>query len=75
MIMSDVLPEGILTVRQWAEQLGVSRAWVYQMIKRSGIQPAVVGPQWLLTPVDRTLILARPRGKPGRPRKVLTPEP
>jgi len=68
----DALPPGILTVRQWAAELGVTRAWVYQMIKRAGVQPAMVGQQWLLTPVDRTMILARPRGKPGRPRtKVL----
>lgn len=71
---NEIVPANIMTVRQWADELGVTRAWVYQMIRQSGIQPAMVGQQWLLTPVDRTMILARPRKKRGRPRKQLTGE-
>lgn len=60
---------GMLTVREWAEQLGCSRAWVYAMMSRAKVRPLKVGAQWWLRPEDRDAIMARPRGTPGRPRK------
>ena len=63
---------GVMTVQQWANELGCSRAWVYMMLKQSGIPPTKVGSQWVLSEADRALVLARPRRPLGRPRKDLT---
>lgn len=66
------IPPGVMTVKEWAEQLGCSRAWVYMMLKQSGIAQTKVGSQWVLSEADRALVLARPRRPLGRPRKDLT---
>lgn len=63
---------GVMTVKQWAEELGCTRAWVYQMLKQSGVPLTKVGSQWLLSEADRALVLARPRRPMGRPKKVQT---
>jgi hypothetical protein len=60
-----------MTVRAWATELGCTRAWVYEMIKRTNRTCHRVGAQWLLTPEDREAILTRPRRRRGRPRKVI----
>ena len=61
---------GVMTVKQWADELQCSRAWVYQMLKQSGIAPTKVGSQWLLSEADRALVLARPRRPLGRPKRL-----
>lgn len=66
-----MIGEGVMTVRQWAQELGCTRARVYQMIAQARLEPSKVGAQWLLTPHDRASILARPRRKPGRPKKTV----
>jgi excisionase family DNA binding protein len=61
---------GVMTVKEWAQELGCTRAWVYQMLKQSGITPTKIGSQWILSPADRALVLARPRKPMGRPKRL-----
>lgn len=61
-----------ITVTEFARRQGVTRAAVYQwMAKTPGLRPTHIGGLTLLTAEDQRRILARPKAKMGRPKKVL----
>lgn len=57
------------TVRQVAEELGVTRQRVHQVLKLLNMRPARMGgtgPMYLTEP-ERQAVVTRTKGQPGRP--------
>ena len=66
----DNRPDGAMTMKEYAAELGVTRARVHQLVQATGLTLAKFGGVCILTPADREAIQNRPRRKTGRPRKV-----
>ena len=61
-----------ITVSEFARRQGVTRQAVhFWMAQTPGLQPSRIGGLVLLTAADCRRILARPRKKMGRPKKVV----
>jgi hypothetical protein len=59
-----------MTMREFADSLGVTRARVHQLVQRVGLTPTKYGPAYMLTPAEREAIINRPRRPAGRPKKA-----
>jgi predicted DNA-binding protein YlxM (UPF0122 family) len=59
-----------MTMREFADALGVTRARVHQLVQRVGLKLTKYGPAYMLTPAEREAIINRPRRPAGRPKKA-----
>ena len=66
----DNRPDGVMTLKEYAAELGVTRARVHQLVKATGLTLKKFAGVCILTAEDRAAIQQRPRRASGRPRKT-----